>query len=87
MLMTAMRARQSRLKALRFHDLTPHRIREVLLVSSPYDAFILEEDGQLTEQVFAEYREVSASAPPRFTHVPTDKAAFAALTHDPPGHT
>jgi hypothetical protein len=74
-----MRARHQRLKALRFHDLTPHRIREVLLVSSPYDAFILEEDGQLTEQVFAEYREVSASAPPRFTHVPTDKAALAAL--------
>ncbi len=67
------------LKALRFHDLTPFRIREVLLVSSPYDAFILEEDGQLTEQVFFEYREVSASSPPRFTHVRTAKAAFAAL--------
>jgi hypothetical protein len=75
-----MRLRHQRLKALRFHDLAPHRIREVLLVSSPYDAFILEEDGQLTEQVFLEYREVSASAPPRFTHVPTDRAALAALT-------
>ncbi len=68
------------LKALRFHDLTPYRIREVLLVSSPFDAFILEEDGQLTEQVFFEYREISASSPPRFTHVRTDKAAFAALS-------
>lgn len=67
------------LKALRFHDLTPYRVREVLLVSSPYDAFILEEDGQLTEQVFFQYRDVSASAPPRFSHVRTDKAAFAAL--------
>ncbi|MFQ5526708.1 MAG: PEP/pyruvate-binding domain-containing protein [Thermoanaerobaculia bacterium] len=67
------------LKALRFHDLTPYRVREVLLVSSPYDAFILEEDGQLTEQVFFEYRKVSASSPPRFTHVRTDRAAFAAL--------
>jgi len=75
-----MRSRHQRLKALRFHDLAPHRIREVLLVSSPYDAFILEEDGQLTEQVFFEYREVNASAPPRFTHVPTDRAALAALT-------
>lgn len=67
------------LKALRFHDLTPYRVREVLLVSSPYDAFILEEDGQLTEQVFFEYKEVSASAPPRFTHVPTGDAALEAL--------
>lgn len=68
------------LKALRFHDLSPYRVREVLLVSSPYDAFILEEDGQLTEQVFFEFREVSASSPPRFTHVRTAKAAFAALS-------
>ena len=69
----------SGLKALRFHDLAPYRIREVLLVSSPYDAFILEEDGQLTEQVFLEYQQVSASSPPRFTHVRSARAAFAAL--------
>lgn len=74
-----MRIQSGGLKALRFHDLSPYRIREVLLVASPYDAFILEEDGQLTEQVFFEYREVSASSPPRFTHVRTSKAAFAAL--------
>ncbi|MDH3744506.1 MAG: PEP/pyruvate-binding domain-containing protein, partial [Acidobacteriota bacterium] len=67
------------LKALRFHDLTPNRVREVLLVASPYDAFILEEDGLLTEQIFFEYREVSASSPPRFTHVRSVRAAFAAL--------
>ncbi|MDX1502543.1 MAG: hypothetical protein R3325_09270, partial [Thermoanaerobaculia bacterium] len=74
-----MKVRHHGLKALRFHDLAPYRIREVLLVSSPYDAFILEEDGQLTEQVFFEFREVSASAPPRFTHVSTAAAALAAM--------
>jgi DNA-binding NarL/FixJ family response regulator len=74
-----MKGRHQALKALRFHDLTPYRIREVLLVSSAYDAFILEEDGQLTEQVFFEYREVNASGPPRFTHVATAREAFAAL--------
>ena len=31
-----------------FQDLMPHRIHEILLVASPYDAFILEEDGHLT---------------------------------------
>lgn len=67
------------LKSLRFHDLTPYRVREVLLVSSPYDAFILEEEGQLTEQIYFEYKDVSASSPPRFTHVRSVKAAFAAL--------
>ncbi len=45
-------------------------------MSSPYDAFILEEDGQLTEQVFFEYRDVSLSGPPRVTHVPSGEAAL-----------
>ena len=38
-----------------FQDLMLHRIHEILLVASPYDAFILEEDGQLTEQILHEY--------------------------------
>ena len=38
-----------------FQDLMPHRIHEILLVASPYDAFILEEDGHLTEQILTEY--------------------------------
>jgi hypothetical protein len=57
----------------------PFRVREVLLVSSPYDAFILEEDGQLTEQVFFEYRDVSLSGPPRVTHVPSGEQALKRL--------
>ena len=48
-------------------------------MSSPYDAFILEEDGQLTEQVFFEYRDVSLSGPPRVTHVPSGEAALQRL--------
>ena len=38
-----------------FQDLMPHRIHEILLVASAYDAFILEEDGHLTEQILTEY--------------------------------
>ena len=38
-----------------FQDLMPHRIHEILLVASPYDAFILEKDGHLTEQILTEY--------------------------------
>lgn len=57
----------------------PFRVREVLLVSSPYDAFILEEDGQLTEQVFFEYRDVSLSGPPRVIHVPSGEVALQRL--------
>ena len=66
-------------RGLRFHDLTWHRVSEVLLVSSPYDAFILQQDGQLTEQVFDEYADLSLPAPPRFTHVSTGEAALQLL--------
>ena len=34
-----------------FHDLMQHRCMEVLLVCRPYDLFILEEAGQLTERI------------------------------------
>ncbi|HEV8629311.1 MAG TPA: PEP/pyruvate-binding domain-containing protein [Thermoanaerobaculia bacterium] len=65
--------------ARRFHGLMPHRVREVLLVSSPYDAFILEEDGLLTEQVFLEYMDVSQPGAPRFTHARSGAAALEEL--------
>jgi CheY-like chemotaxis protein len=46
----------------------PFRIREILLVSSAYDAFVLEEDGSLSDRLFYEYSELSLSWAPRITH-------------------
>jgi len=63
----------------KLHDLMPHRVREVLLVSSPYDAFILQEDGHLTDQVFLEYKSLALSSAPRFTHVTSGEKAIEAL--------
>jgi len=57
----------------------PHRVREILLVSSAYDAFILEEDGPLTERLFATYSEMNLSWSPRITHVTTLLAAVSLL--------
>jgi CheY-like chemotaxis protein len=67
------------LKYRKFFDLMPHRVREVLLVSSLYDAFILQEDGHLTEQVFLEYKSLALSSAPRFTHVTSGEQALRAL--------
>ncbi len=52
-----------------FSALMKNRIIEILLVASPYDAFVLEEDGQLTELVFEEYRNLDLNLryAPRFT--------------------
>jgi hypothetical protein len=62
-----------------FHDLMPYRVREILLVSSPYDAFTLEEDGRLTERIFTEYSELNLSTAPRITHVSTGARAMQLL--------
>ena len=65
----------------RFNDLIPYRVHEVLLVSSPYDAFILQEDGHLTERMFLEYKEISLSTAPRFTHAINFREALELLRH------
>jgi hypothetical protein len=66
-------------KSLRYRELMPNRVREVLLVSTRYDAFVLQEDGHLTEQIFLEYKELSLSSSPRVTHAPTFEAALSML--------
>jgi len=63
-------------KQRQFHDLMQHRVREVLLVSSLYDSYILQEDGHLTEKVYMEYETLSLSSAPRFTHVDSGAAAL-----------
>ena len=58
------------------HTLMPFKVREVLLVSSLYDAFILEEEGLISEMVIGEYGQLHLSSPPRFTRVPSGKEAL-----------
>ncbi len=61
------------------HDLMPFRIRDILLVASLYDAFILEEDRGLSEQIFGEYMSLGISSPPRVKLVPTAEKALEEL--------
>jgi hypothetical protein len=63
-----------------FHELMARKVRDVLLVSTPYDAWIMEEDCRLSERIINEYRGLNLSNPPRITWVPTVDAALAALT-------
>ena len=55
------------------------RIYNVLLIATNYDAFMLEDDGRVDEQIFNEYTELSLSTPPRFTQVTTEEEALACL--------
>lgn len=62
-----------------FANLMRHRIYNVLLYASKYDAFMLEEDGRVDEQIFNEYVSLNLRYPPRFTLVSTEEEANKAL--------
>src|SRR4030042_2354775 len=63
-----------------FYDLMSKRVSEILLVSSPYDAFIMEEDGRLAERIIHEYRGLNLTRPPRLTWVSSAQEALDMLT-------
>ncbi|MCF7822646.1 MAG: hypothetical protein K9N35_00590 [Candidatus Marinimicrobia bacterium] len=56
-----------------------HRVHEILLISSLYDAFKLEEDGRLGEMIFTEYQGMNLSSAPRITRVSTGDHALRKL--------
>lgn len=65
------------LKDTAFQQLMQKRIFNVLLIATPYDAFMMEEDGRVEEQVYFEYVSLNLSSPPRFV-----KAANYAEAYD-----
>lgn len=67
------------LKDTAFQDLMQQRIFNVLLIASPYDAFMMEEDGRVDEQLYFEYVSLNLSSPPRITRVSHVNRAFEAL--------
>ena len=64
---------------LTFHDLMLYRIHEILLIASPYDAFILEQDGKLTEQIMNEYMGMNLSYAPRVWNAPSANEAIGLI--------
>ncbi|MBW2219619.1 MAG: phosphoenolpyruvate synthase PpsA, partial [Deltaproteobacteria bacterium] len=65
-----------------FHDLMAERVGKILLVSSPYDAFIMEEEGRLAERIIHEYRGLNLSRPPRITWVSSIDDALNTLSKE-----
>ncbi len=75
------------LKEYRFIDtsfklLMRKRIRRILLICSSYDAFMLEEDGRIDEQIFNEYVSLNLRYPPEFIQVSSPKRAFEILENE-----
>ena len=62
-----------------FHNLMQYRVKEILLVSTFYDAYIFEHDSLLSEQIVGEYHQLNLTTVPRITSVPTGEDALEML--------
>lgn len=62
-----------------YKSLIKFRVRKILMICSNYDAFILEEDGQIETQIYNEYIELDLSNPPKFVWVTTSAQAHDVL--------
>ena len=62
-----------------FNLLMKRRIYQILLISSTYDAFMLEEDGRIDETIFLEYVSLNLRYPPQFIKVTSEEEAFEVL--------
>ena len=62
-----------------YDSLIGYRIRKILMICSHYDAFILEEDGQIESQIYREYIELNLSNSPKFVWVTTSDEARAVM--------
>jgi len=65
----------------RFERLTPYRVREVLLVASQFDRYLLEESGYLAEILQEEYSVLNLSQAPRIIHSPDADDALELLSN------
>ena len=65
-----------------FTNLMKKRIYHVLLISSVYDAFMLEEDGRIDEQIFHEYTSLNLRYPPQFIEATNKEEAFKVLKEE-----
>ena len=66
-----------------FQDLMPWRVQDILLVSSLYDAFTLQEDGRLNELILSEYLDLNLHHTPGITHVSSGAEALALAREQP----
>ncbi len=62
-----------------FQQLMHRRIKEILLVCSDYDTFMLEEDGRIEEELFEEYASLGLTSPPKIVRTSNGESAFTLL--------
>lgn len=62
-----------------YHDLMPFKVQEILLIATLYDAYSIEKEDRLTDNILGEYSKLSLSSVPRITGVSTLDEAMEKL--------
>jgi len=63
-----------------FHDLMPFKVKEILLISSLYDAYAIEREGRFSEHMLGQYRQLNLTSFPRITVASSINQALGLLT-------
>jgi len=63
-----------------YQSLMSRKIENILLISSPYDAYLMEEEGNLTSRIINEYRGLNLSRPPNITQISSAEKALNYLS-------
>jgi hypothetical protein len=59
-----------------YHDLMPFKVKEILLIANLYDAYSLEKEDRVTDNILGEYSKLSLTSVPRITGVSTLEEAL-----------
>ncbi|PLX11447.1 MAG: hypothetical protein C0598_08115 [Marinilabiliales bacterium] len=62
-----------------YHDLMPFKVKEILLISSLYDAYAIEREGRFSEHMLGQYMDLNLTSFPRITGASSSQQAFEIL--------
>lgn len=64
-----------------YHDLMPFKVKEILLISSLYDAYSIESEGRFSEHMLGQYGQLNLTSFPRITGASSLKQALELLRY------
>lgn len=64
-----------------YHDLMPFKVREILLISSLYDAYAIEKEGRFSEHMLGQYGQLNLTSIPRITAASSIEFALENLSN------
>lgn len=62
-----------------YHDMMPFKVKEILLVSHLYDAYLIEGDGKFSETILSDYANLNLTTLPRITGISFNEDVFSIL--------